>query len=147
MKIFLVFIILVFWILKPLPAIENCNIKTIKQVMPPVIWFEQTIDGHDQSIWITRFLHNKVGIFGSQFAKCYSNSIDLQIAYKSVGLLGLVFWLYFIYHISSKKNWPLILIFLLVPLIPPLFDKGQSIAIFYKIFAIIGLLFYFKIYE
>lgn len=147
MKIFLILIITIFWILKPQPLIENCSIKTVKQVLPPVIWFEQTIDGKNQSIWVTRFLHNKVGIAGSQYAKCYFNSLDPQNAYKSVGLLGLAFWLYFIYFVSTKKVWPLILIFLLVPLIPPLFNNGQSIAILYKIFAIIGLLFYFKVYE
>lgn len=147
MKIFLIFIISIFWILKPLPTIENCNVKTIRQALPPVTWFEQTIDGHDQSVIVTRFLHNKIGIAGSQFAKCYFNSIDPQIAYKSVGLLGLAFWLYFIYYISSKINWFLILIFLLMPFIPPLLDVNQAIAVFYKIFAIIGALYYFKIYE
>ncbi len=147
MKIFLVFIIAVFWILKPVPSIDDCNIRTIKQALPPIIWFEQKIDGGSQSVLLTRFLHNKVGIGGSQFAKCYFNSLDPQIAYKSVGLLGLAFWLFFIYYISSRKIWPLILIFLLVPIFPVIFDRAQAIAIFYKIFAMLGALYYFKNYE
>lgn len=144
MKIFLISIFAIFLLFKPTPIYEDCNIQTIKQDLPPITWFEQTIDGKNQPIWQTRFLHNKIGISSSLFANCYSVSLDPKIAFDSVGLVGVVFWLYFIYHIATKKKWAAIALFLLLPIIPPILDSGYLISYFYKIFAIIGLVYYLK---
>lgn len=122
----------------------SCNVSTAKQAIAPRIFAEQTIDGPRQPPLVTRFLHNKLGIFASEFGRCYFNALDPNFIYKSVGILGLFFWTYFIYQIAIKKLWPGILVFLTLPLLP-FFSLPIIITVYVnKIFAIIGLIILIK---
>lgn len=140
MKILLFTLLSLLVILKapgdPLPL---CNIATVKQALPPVIFFETTIDGLNQPVLVTRFLHNKLGIYGSESTKCYFNALDFNYISSSIGLIGLASLMIFVYKTAIKKYYWLLAPFFLLPLIP-FFTNSQTILILtYKIFAIIGL--------
>lgn len=117
-----------------------CNFQTAKQAIPPRIFAEQTIDGPDQPIIITRFIHNKVGIFGSEFTKCYFFSLDPNFIYHTTGI-GIIFFLYFMYTVLVKKRYILFIIFLIIPALPFFRLPIILISYVYKLFAIIGLAF------
>ena len=121
--------------------LPTCNLATAKQAIAPRIFAEQTIDGSRQPPLVTRFLHNKLGIFASEFGRCYFNALDPNFIYRSVGTLGLFFWTYFVYQIAIKNLWPGALVFLILPLLP-FFSLPVIITVYInKIFAIIGLAF------
>ncbi len=122
--------------------LPKCNLTTATQALPPRIFFEQTIDG-PQPVLLTRFLHNKIGIFLSESGRCYLNVIDPIFVFDSVGILGLIAWLYFVYRITLNKQWFLIFLFLGMPLFPFFNLLATAIAYGHKIFAIIGLTFLF----
>ena len=117
-----------------------CNIQTAKQAIAPRIFAEQTVDGRDQPIIFTRFIHNKFGIFGSEFTRCYFFSLDPNFIYHSTGI-GVIFWLYFLYMILTKKLYIPLAVFLIVPALPFFNLPVVIVAYSHKIFAIIGLLF------
>lgn len=142
MKIFLLIIFSITIILaKANTGLPVCNLDTAKQAIPPRIFAEQTIDGRDQSVLLTRFLHNKIGIYASEFNRCYFGVFDLNFIYHTVGIVGIITWLYFVYQIIQKKFYFLLFILLALPLLP--FLKFSLLPIFaaYKLFAIIGLAF------
>ena len=121
-------------------SLPICNIQTATQALPPRIFFEQTIDGSSQPILLTRFLHNKLGIFSSEIARCYFNVLDPNFILKTVGLIGFITLLYFLYKIILNKNYVLLILFLVLP-ISPIFGISPLIVVYpYKLFAIIGLL-------
>ena len=122
-----------------------CNFKTAKQALVPRIFAETTIDGPNQPVLLTRFLHNKLGIFINESARCYFNVLDLNFVESSTTLIGLLFWLYFIYQITIRKYWVLIVVFLITPIVSYLTVLSALAAIVHKIFAIIGLAWYLKI--
>lgn len=94
----------------------ECSLATIKQAMPVRIFNEQTIDGPSQPIFLTRFLHNKIGIFLSEFGKCYFNILDPNYIDDRVGILGLFFISSALYRLAvSQKLKLLIALFLLIP--------------------------------
>ncbi len=124
------------------PNLQVCNLQTAQQAIPPRIFFEQTIDGPTQPIIFTRFIHNKFGVFGSEFSKCYFSVLDPNFILSIIGIIGLVFWLYFIYIILSRKSFLPILIFFLLPTLPFFFLPIIIISYAFKIFAIIGLIFF-----
>lgn len=146
MKKFLILAVFFFYIisLKNDFSLPICNLATAKQAIAPRIFTEQTIDGPGQPPLVTRFLHNKLGIFASEFGRCYFNALDPNFIYRSVGIAGLFFWTYFIYQIAIKKLWPGIFAFLILPLLP-FFSLPVIITVYInKIFAIIGLSFLIK---
>ena len=116
-----------------------CNIHTALQAIPPRLFAEQTIDGSAQSVIFTRFIHNKLGIFGSEFTRCYFYSLDPNFIYHSVGI-GIISWVYFAYIILIKKQYLPLGIFLTVPAFPFFTLPIIIVSYTYKIFAIIGLL-------
>lgn len=120
----------------PLPL---CNIATVKQALPPVIFFETTIDGLNQPVLVTRFLHNKLGIYGSESTKCYFNALDFIFINNSIGIVGLIGLLIFAYKSAIKKYYWLLVIFSLMPLLPFFTNSDKILILAYKIFAIIGL--------
>ncbi len=139
MRIFFITIIALFILTKGGWSLPPCNYKTALQALPPRIFFEQTIDGPDQPVLVTRFLHNKVGIFGSEFARCYFNAFDPILIYNSTRLLGLLGWLYFIYNIIVKKHYLPLAALAIIPVLPFLTLDAAIVAYTHKIFAIIGL--------
>ncbi len=142
MKIFLLIIFSAVIILAKADAnLPICNLDTAKQAIPPRIFAEQTIDGKDQNILFTRFIHNKIGIYASEFGRCYFDVFDLNFIYHTVGIIGIVTWLYFVYQIIQKKFYFLIFVLLVLPLLPFLKFSSLPILFAYKIFAIIGLTF------
>lgn len=145
MKIAITMLFAIFLILKPISTPSNkCNINTIFQAMPPVIWYEQTIDGKDQPPTLTRFIHNKLNIFSSQMAKCYAYRLDPVDIYRSLGILGLFFWVYFAWAMSQYLNKPLIFAFLLTPFITIFIPDPRIMGYSYKIFASIGFWYFLK---
>lgn len=136
----LISLLIGIWILTlKLPQLPVCNYQTANQAIPPRIFFEQTIDGKDQPILLTRFLHNKLGVYGSEFGKCYFNFFDPDLIYKSSGLFGLFFWIYLMYRLARNNKWNYLSIVLVLPILPFLNIFSSGIAYFHKIFAIIGL--------
>ena len=139
MKLLLILLICTIIILKTPEQTVDCNLDTIKQAMPVRIFSESKIDGSKQSVIVTRFLHNKVGIFLSEFSKCYFGILDPRFIFDSTSIFGLVFLVYFFYKMISFKIFPLILSVLVIPIIS-IFKLPLIIAIVsFKIFAIIGL--------
>lgn len=142
MKIFLLLFFALFLFTKATPQLPPCNFRTAAQAIPPRIFAETTIDGRDQHVLLTRFLHNKLGIYLSEFSRCYFASLDPNFIIKSVGLIGLVSWLYFFYKILIKKSYVLIIIFLLIPFLPFLTVPIIIVAFIYKLFAIMGFAYF-----
>lgn len=144
MKILLLVLLSVVIIFKtpgnPLPI---CNIATVKQALPPVIFFETTIDGPKQPIFVTRFLHNKIGIYSSEATKCYFNAFDFIFIDNSISIVGLVGILVFAYKSIIKKYYWLLVLLLFLPFLPFFTNSDRLLILAYKIFAIIGLYFAF----
>ncbi|MDP2633021.1 MAG: hypothetical protein Q8P25_04870, partial [Candidatus Curtissbacteria bacterium] len=118
-----------------------CNFTTAKQAIAPRIFAEQTIDGNKQPILQTRFLHNKFGILGSEFTRCYFFSFDPNFIYYSTGI-GIVFWVYFFYVSATKKLYIPLSFFLIIPALPFFGFPIVIVSYAHKIFAIIGLAFF-----
>lgn len=139
MKI-IILIISILIIISPHPDLPICNIQTAKQAIAPRIFAETTIDGPAQNVLFTRFLHNKVGIFGSEFAVCYSNVLNPLFLAQSTNYIGLIALLYFAYFITKNKRYILISIFFALPTLYFFSLPLDLIVLIYKFFAIIGLI-------
>lgn len=152
MKTIFIFLIAFFIILKSSIEIQECNIRTSLQIIPPKIWYEQAIDGPFQNRLLTRVLHNKAGIFINEVSGCYMNHLSPVFIYQATGLFGLCFWIYFAYRAVVQNQRMIILILLMLPLIPVasanaptyLFGLGL-ISNLYKLIAFTGLITFFKI--
>ncbi len=144
MKLLLIFIAGAAITLAKTSPLPICNTDTAKLALPPRIFYEQTIDTNRQPILLTRLIHNKLGVYGSEFAHCYVSLFDFNFIYNNFSLIGLVTFLVFMYEVLTKKRYLLAAIIFLSPLIP--FFKGPIIInlVIYKLFAIIGLIFLFK---
>ena len=152
MKIIFIFLIAFFIIIKSEVAIQECNIRTSTQIIPPKIWYEQAIDGSSQNRLLTRFLHNKAGIFTNALSGCYLDFVSPVFIYQSVGFLGVFFWFYFAYQAAVRNQRMIILILLMLPLIPVASVNAQVyffgtgfVSIIFKLIAFLGLISFFKI--
>ena len=143
-NIILIFLISYFIIAKPISKLELCNLDTAKLAIPPRIHFEQTIDGPTQRTLITRLLHNKVGIFMSEFGRCYFAVLDFNFIFSATGVIGLVFWLYFVYATIDRKKWYLAFLLLVLPIIPFLNLYQFLPPYIHKVFAIMGATLFFN---
>ncbi|OGD93653.1 hypothetical protein A2697_01555 [Candidatus Curtissbacteria bacterium RIFCSPHIGHO2_01_FULL_41_44] len=140
-KLFLILIFSIIIISKTGWDLPICNIETATLAITPRIFAEQTIDGQNQPVLVTRILHNKAGIFAQEAGRCYFNTLDPNFIASSTTLLGLIFWLYFVYRILIGRIWHLTAIFLLLPVLP-FFNLASLIVVYTnKLFAIIGLIF------
>ncbi|OGD86311.1 hypothetical protein A2164_00675 [Candidatus Curtissbacteria bacterium RBG_13_35_7] len=138
MRVLIILFIASLIITKSVSKPPVCDVRTSKQALLPRTHFEQTIDGRGQPVLVTRFFHNKIGFLGSEFGRCYFNIFDLNYLAKNIGLVGLIFWLYFLYQIVNMRKWLLVSMFLLIPLLP-FFDLFPIIIPYsYKIIAITG---------
>lgn len=146
MKFVLPLIFSAFIILKTGWNVEECGIRSAHQAIAPIVWYEQTIDGPGQNPIITRFFHNKIGIFVSQMTRCYFNRISPDFVFDTVGIFGLIFIFYLVYRLLTKKRWQIlavITVFSFLPTISTNFPTSKifvnMLAIFYKSLAIVGL--------
>jgi len=154
MKTIFIFLIAFFIILKSGAQVQECNIRTSLQIIPPKIWYEQAIDGPFQNRLLTRVLHNKAGIFINEVSGCYMNHLSPVFIYQVTGLFGVFFWIYFTYRSVVHNQRMIILILLMLPLIPVASANAHNyffglgiIANFYKLVAFLGLISFFKIYK
>jgi len=127
-------------IMKSAQAIPFCNLAIVKLALPPRIFQETTIDGNRQNVILTRFFHNKVGIYGSEVGRCYFNAFDLNFIAANVTIPGLLSILFLLYKSISRKYWPFAL-FLIVPILPFFGLPPLIFTLIYKVFAIIGIAF------
>lgn len=139
MRVVLLFILSLIILLKSEWQVPICNLSTAKNAIGPRIFAEQTIDGQDQHVLITRTLHNKAGIFLSEFGRCYFNFINPNFIYKSTGIFGIAAWFYFVYRIIKKFVWPQVAIMAIIPALPFFYFPMILITFTHKLFAIIGL--------
>lgn len=139
MKLVLFSVLSLIILLKSTWQIPVCNLTTAKNAVPSRIFSEQTTDGQGQNVLITRALHNKPGIFLSEFGRCYFNLLDPNFIYNSVGILGIIPWYYFVYQILKRKMFLPIGIFILAPAVPFFYFPISLITYIHKVFAIIGV--------
>lgn len=141
MKIILFVVFSLFIIVQKGWELPTCNFTTTLQALPPRLFAQITIDGSNQHVLVTRFFHNKVGVFLQEASHCYLDGLDPNFIFKSVGPIGIISWLTFVYRISIDKKIHFIFAFLSI-LILPFFNFPPSIVAYsHKIFAIIGLIF------
>ncbi len=120
--------------------LPQCNLTTINQAIEVQIFAQQTIDGRNQPVLITRFLHNKAGIYASETAKCYFSVLDLSFLSKNLSLIGLVSFLYLSFLLAKKGNMFYTLMFLLIPILP-IFKIPETVVIYtYKGLTSIGVI-------
>lgn len=123
---------------------DRCDFEIARQALSSVIWYEQTIDGQNQPHVVTRFLHNKAGVYLSQFGKCYFQAIDPYLLYKTVGIAG-IFSIFFLTFITiDRKNYLVLTLLFLLPILPFFKFATNFQIVIYKILATIGLYFFFK---
>lgn len=144
MKYILIIIFTFFIIYVPSHKLETCNIDTASNAISPILFYEQTIDGSGQNVLITRFLHNKVGIFTSQIAKCYLEYFNPVNVFLSTGIYGLMFLLYFAYKVFSQRLVLLGAVLLFPPILLILINLPYLTSIYYKLVSILGVVIYFK---
>ena len=139
MKIIILLLIAITIVFKQAPKSQACDVYAAKRAIPPRIFYEQTIDGNNQPVLITRFLHNKIGIFASEVVKCYFNVIAPNAMYQSAGIFGLILEIYLIYTIIVWKKWYVSAILLVLPF-APFFNIFENLVIYaHKLLALSGL--------
>lgn len=140
MKIVLFLILTVMIILvKSTSTLPPCSMALVKQDFIPVSFEQISIDGSLQKPLVTRFLHNKLGIYGQEISACYFNATEGEFLFKNIGAIGTIFFLAFYYKLIVKKRWIFLLLALIVPILPFVGLSQPVLIIVYKIFAIIGL--------
>ena len=139
MKIIILLLSLFLIWLRPITYPPICNIVTAYQAIPPRLFAEITIDNNTQNTLLTRFLHNKAGIFLSELQRCYFQSFDLNYLYGLLSPLGVLGYLYFIYRALISKRITIILLILALPLIPFFRQPHNIVVIIDKLFSSIGI--------
>jgi len=142
MKLILLIILSLIVLSVPKASLPICNIDTAKQAIPPRIFAEIAIDDNDQNVIFTRIVHNKTGIFMSEFSRCYFDVFDFNYLYRQLTIVGLLGLLLFVYKAVTLKRFSIIIIFLLLPLIPFFLLPEVILILVLKIFAVIGILYF-----
>lgn len=144
MKTIILLLIAISIIFKQAPKFEVCDVWAAERAVKPRIFFEKAIDGRSQPVIITRFFHNKIGIFTSEVAKCYFNVIAPNAMYQGAGIFGLILELYLIYTIIVWKKWHILAILLVLPF-APFFNIFENLVIdVHKLLALSGLVIFAK---
>ena len=138
MKILFFAIAIYFIINTPFNVVDPCNLDTAKMATDVRVWEQVSFDGNMQNVLVTRFLHNKPGIFLSEFSKCYFRVYDFNMIVDLVSIVGLSFWLYFIYKIFTTGNHLLVIAFILIPVLPFLKSYPSLIPFIHKMIALGG---------
>ena len=143
MKILLViFFAILLFLTRPVP-LPQCSLRMAIQALPPRIFQQTTTDASTQNTLITRFFHNKAGIFGAEFGKCYFNFFDPVLIAQNTLYIGLLPWLYLVYNLLLKKNLILISALLILPIFS-FMEVNFPFAYLHNIFAIMCLVIYLK---
>lgn len=140
MKLILLIILSVIIISVPGTSLPVCNIDTAKQAIPPRIFAEIAIDDNTQNVLFTRILHNKTGIFLSEFSRCYFNVFDFNYLYNLLTIFGLLGLLFFIYRALILKRFSLVIVIFLLPLIPFFKQPETIVMLVLKMSALTGVL-------
>lgn len=146
MKIVIFIIIAVLVVVFSSSRLPQCDKGTAKIAIAPRIFAEITIDGSGQNIYWTRLLHNKPGIFLSEFFRCYFGVFEPNAIFSTVGLFGLFGFMYFLYRSLISKKASVILLIIIFPLLSFFQVPFWMTITVYKLFAIIGLtlIFFFR---
>ena len=138
MKILFFAIAIYFIINTPFNVVDPCNLDTAKMATEARRWEQISFDGKRQNVLATRFLHNKVGVFLSEFSKCYFRVYDFNMIAGLASIVGLAFWLYFVYKIFTTRNYLLTSAFILMPVLPFLKSYPILIPLIHKMIALGG---------
>ncbi len=125
-------------------SFDTCNVDIAKMAIPPVIWYEQSIDGKAQRTLFTRFLHNKPGVFMSEAAKCYFQALDPFLLYRIIGPAGLLSFIIIIYKLIDSKKYLMLSILFTLPILPFINFPVTAQIMLYKITSIVGIFFFIK---
>lgn len=117
-KTVIFFIVSIFIIFKSGWDYSECNIRTANQVLTPELWYEQRIDGTAQNTLITRFYHNKVGVLGSELAKCYFDRLNPNFFFETGGIFSVILLVYLFFILANRRKWLYLTILFLLPTIP-----------------------------
>ena len=143
MKTLVVALSLIFVIISPIENLQTCDVNTGKIAVAPLI-FNETHEDAGQNVYLTRAVHNKLGVFSNQLFHCYFYYLDWQTIFKTTGFVALIFLIYLLVKSAAKNNFIYGVLFLIYPLIPITNFPILSVAYFYKLFAIIGLVYFLK---
>lgn len=144
MKTIFAILVAILIITKTAPSPDRCDRITAAGAVPVRIFAETTIDGRDQVILVTRFFHNKLGIYTSEFARCYFGNLDLNFIKNSTSIFGLFAIMFFVFRAITRKYYALLAVFLASAILPFLTASTTILIAIYKIFAIIGLLLWLR---
>lgn len=148
MKYILIFIFAIYLIFKSIPQLKVCNINAAKMAIPPRIFFDSTIDGRAQHVLVTRFFHNKIGIFSNELGRCYFGTIEPYYLFNALGFIGLAAWLFAMFEFTLSKRWKILVIILLLPLIPFIqFGYWKIIPYTHKAISVAGFILFLKRHE
>lgn len=138
---YLIFVLLVITIFKNSPnwVFERCDRITASLSVAPIIWYEQTIDGQKQRHYLTRFLHNKPGVYMSHVGKCYFQAIDPFLLYKNLGIVGLAAFFYIFYFFLREKKHYFLTLALVLPILPFFAFPVNAQIFIYKVLSSIGI--------
>ena len=139
MKIIIFLFLAITIIFQQAPKWPVCDIYAAQRAVKPRIFFEKAIDGKNQPVFITRFFHNKIGIFASEVAKCYFKVIEPNAMYAGAGIFGVIFEIYLAYKLVLWKKWYILIILLLLPFAPFFNIFENQIYYMHKLFALFGL--------
>lgn len=81
-----------------------CDRFAILRDVPLQLWEAQTADGSTAPPLLTRFYHNKVLFYGTNFLRCYLSYFSPDFILHIFGLLGTIFFLIGIIYIVDKKK-------------------------------------------
>src|SRR3989344_2693501 len=137
------FTFLILFVSLPQDSDQRCDQYSAKRNIPSEIFSNTAIDGSGQPVVVTRFLHNKVGIYLSEFSRCYFNILDPNFLLQTTGPIGLIPILYLIYNAIVNKRFFIGLLILTLPLLSFFNLPMVFTVIALKVFAIIGVLFWF----
>lgn len=123
-------------------SFDFCDIGHIQLDVPHQIWEAISLDGN-ANIWITRFFHNTPLFYANNLLRCYLSYFSPDFINQQFTLIGLLGFILGIGSIVSKKQWKVMVMFLIMPLFP-IFDFpsdifGQSVVVYGVIFLIIIL--------
>ena len=147
MKIFkLIFaVVLVFLIFSKRDfVLPDCRRQNASLAIAPRIHYEQSIDGKNQPIEITRFFHNKIGVFGNELANCYFDVLSPVLMFQITGIFGLLSILFLLYFLANNKNYLGLSIIFLIPFLYFLNFYQTLLPFIYKGIAFFGLFKFLK---
>jgi hypothetical protein len=94
----------------------ECNLTTVFQDWPNLVWETQTGGGFGQAL-IARILHSKFFVFSADITRCYFRYLSPEVVTQWFTLIGAALYLVGLYFLLVRKKFPLLLLFLLTPVL------------------------------